>query len=160
MNLTFGAYNVISTTYMTFNALKVACQIHNNVLNSKHKFLVPLLNTCQVGADAHVGERVLEYERLQHEGDEYVEDAGDGDDVEGEEVQLGPLRSGDEHVPVGDDVPLVHHHELEQHHEARHEVVKVAAAIPRRVKIRVLEADVAARSGARSLDISDQVLSN
>ena len=56
-------------------------------------------NTYQVGADAHVGEGVLEYEGLEHEGDEDVEDAGDGDDVEGEEVQLGPLRPRDEHVP-------------------------------------------------------------
>ena len=68
---------------------------------------------------------------------------------------LGPRPDGHPvHLPVGDDVPLVHHHQLEEHHEARHEVVEVAAAVPRRVEIRVLESDVAARPGARGLDVS------
>ena len=43
-------------------------------------------DTCQVGSDADVGERVFEDEGLEDEGDEDVEDAGDGDDVEGKEV--------------------------------------------------------------------------
>ena len=45
-----------------------------------------ILLTCQVGSDADVGEGVLEDECLEDKGDEYVEDASYGDDVDGEEV--------------------------------------------------------------------------
>ena len=71
---------------------------------------------------------------------------------------LGPLRARDEDVSLRDDVPLVDHHQLEEHHEARDEVVEVAAAVARRVEVRVLEADVAARTRARGLDVPDQPL--
>ena len=71
---------------------------------------------------------------------------------------LGPLRAGDEDVSLCDDVPLVDHHQLEEHHEARDEVVEVAAAVARRVEVRVLEADIAARARARGLDVQDQAL--
>ena len=71
---------------------------------------------------------------------------------------LGPLGARDEDVSLCDDVPLVHDHQLEEHHEARDEVVEVAAAVARSVEVRVLEADVAARTRARGLDVQDQAL--
>ena len=86
----------------------------------------------------------LQDEWFQDERGEYVENHDDTDQMEGDEIDPGPAWRHQD-VSLGDHVPLIDDHELEEDDEGTDEVVKVVGAVVVMEKLGVLELDIAAK---------------
>ena len=86
-----------------------------------------------------LGVGVLQQERLNDESSEDVEDQKDADHVEGDEEHSGGLGAGGKDKPIGENVPLVDHQQLQQKHHGAAKVIEVIGTIFESVERRISE---------------------